>query len=54
MFVVLMESIEEIFIEIEAIVTIPHRSYDEYVLIAVPVPKITPPRVLRWLNDTLN
>lgn len=48
----MMESLESKFDEIEAIVTKLH-SYDEYVLTAVPVSKTTP-GVLKWLDDTLN
>jgi periplasmic divalent cation tolerance protein len=47
----MMESTEEKFDDIEAIVTKLH-SYDEYVLTAVPVLKTTP-GVLQWLNDNL-
>jgi periplasmic divalent cation tolerance protein len=47
----MMESLEEKFEAIEAMVTKLH-SYDEYVLTAIPVIKTTP-GVLKWLNDTL-
>ena len=47
----MMESLEEKFDDIEAVVTRLH-SYDEYVLTVVPVLKTTP-GVLQWLNDTL-
>lgn len=47
----MMESLEDKFDAIEAIVTKMH-SYDEYVLTAVPVLKTTP-GVERWLNETL-
>jgi|JI6StandDraft_1071083.scaffolds.fasta_scaffold148774_3 periplasmic divalent cation tolerance protein len=46
-----MESVEEKFDDIEAVVTELH-SYDEYVLTAVPVLRTTP-GVLRWLKDSL-
>jgi len=48
----MMESLEEKFDEIEAKVTKLH-SYEEYVLTAIPVLKTTP-GVLHWLDDTLN
>jgi len=47
----MMESLEEKFEAIEAVVTKLH-SYNEYVLTAVPVLKTTP-GVIRWLEDTL-
>ncbi len=47
----MMESIEEKFDAVEAIVTKLH-SYNEYVLTAVPVLKTTP-GVLKWLNETI-
>lgn len=48
----MMESLEDKFDAIEAIVTKLH-SYEEYVLTAVPVLKTTP-GVEKWLDDTLN
>lgn len=48
----MMESIEEKFDAVEAIVTKLH-SYDEYVLTAAPVLKTTP-GVQKWLEDTLS
>lgn len=47
----MMESVEEKFDSIEAVITELH-SYDEYVLTAVEVHKTTP-GVHQWLNDTL-
>lgn len=47
----MMESIEEKFDEIEQVVAKLH-SYDEFVLTAVPVLKTTP-GVEKWLQDTL-
>lgn len=47
----MMESLEEHFDAIEAVVTKLH-SYDEYVLTAVPVAQTTP-GVHKWLSDTL-
>src|SRR4051812_33652584 len=48
----MMESLEEKFDDIEEVVTRLH-SYDEYVLTMVPITKTTP-GVREWLNDTLN
>lgn len=48
----MMESIEEKFDEIEKIVTQLH-SYDEYVLTMIPNIKTTP-GVERWLTETLS
>jgi len=48
----MMESLEEKFDQIEKVVTTLH-SYDDYVLTAVPVAKTTP-GVLKWLDETLN
>lgn len=48
----MMESLEENFAAIEAIVTKLH-SYDEYVLTMVPVQKTTP-GVREWLDNTIN
>jgi periplasmic divalent cation tolerance protein len=48
----MMESIEEKFDEIEQVVTKLH-SYDEYVLTAVSVMRTTP-GVENWLSDTLS
>ncbi len=48
----MMESLEEKFEAIEALVTKLH-SYDEYVLTAVPVLKTTP-GVELWLRNTLS
>ncbi len=48
----MMESLEDKFDAIEAIVTQLH-SYEEYVLTMVPVQKTTP-GVLEWINATLN
>lgn len=48
----MMESLEEKFDQIEAVVTKLH-SYDEFVLTAVPVLKTTP-GVEKWLTDTLS
>lgn len=47
----MMESLEEKFDAVEAVVTELH-SYDEYVLTAVPVARTTT-GVLRWLDETL-
>jgi periplasmic divalent cation tolerance protein len=47
----MMESLEDKFDEIEKVVTNLH-SYDEYVLTAVPVLKTTP-GVHAWLDETL-
>ena len=48
----LIESIEEKFDEIDKIVDELH-SYDEYVLMAMPIARTTP-GVIKWIEETLN